>query len=80
MGLFEQEVDLAGRGEVHFYKRYIDDLLIIWQGPSASLTTFIEDLNRNDLGLEFTSTFSSSDIIYLDLHFFIQNNMIKTKT
>lgn len=33
------------------YKRYIDYILLIWEGPQEGLRDFLERLNLNDYGL-----------------------------
>ncbi|OCT77564.1 hypothetical protein XELAEV_18028656mg [Xenopus laevis] len=46
--------------QVHFYKRYVDDLLFIWTGTENDFIGFIQSLNVNDCNLKFTITFGCS--------------------
>lgn len=39
---------------VLFWYRFIDDLFLVWTGPSQLLIEFIQQLNINDMNLNFT--------------------------
>ncbi|XP_073409391.1 uncharacterized protein [Dendrobates tinctorius] len=54
---------------VAFYRRFIDDLFILWRGSVEEAETFANNLNlnMNDRGLTFTATISTDSIQYLDL-------------
>ncbi|CAN2391269.1 hypothetical protein PRIEUP_LOCUS1308, partial [Pristimantis euphronides] len=80
MGAFEEFFNINGRSNTVLYKRYIDDLLLIWRGSHDSLKSLVFELNQNNWGLEFTSTIHESNIVFLDLDISICNNTIITKT
>lgn len=61
------------------YKRYIDDLLIIWNGTSEEITSFTKHLNDNKWGLNFTSNHSTTKIEILDLELSNNNHTIIKK-
>ncbi|CAN2389486.1 hypothetical protein PRIEUP_LOCUS5899, partial [Pristimantis euphronides] len=67
MGAFEEFFNINGRSNTVLYKRYIDDLLLIWRGSHDSLKSLVFELNQNNWGLEFTSTIHESNIVFLDL-------------
>lgn len=47
--------------------RYIDDLLLIWEGSPQKVTTFVEYINQNYMKLRFTYEFQTSSIHFLDI-------------
>lgn len=49
------------------YKRYIDDILILWNHSQDSLLTFIANLNRYHPTIKFTHEIHTKEIIFLDL-------------
>lgn len=63
-----------------FYKRYIDDVVLLWAGSQMSLEDFLLYLNQNEYGLRFTAEFSLSTINYPDLTLYKKDNRIGTKT
>lgn len=65
---------------IKFYRGYIDDLYLIWQGSEVALQDFIGHLNYNDWGLNFTGHTDKSHIDFLDLNIFIDKGKIHTKT
>ena len=65
---WEQEtVFLDQHFSLCFYRRYIDDVILFWEGPEASLKLFLEKMNRNNYGLTFTAETSMTTVNYLDL-------------
>ncbi|KAG9462051.1 hypothetical protein GDO78_014998 [Eleutherodactylus coqui] len=56
------------------YKRYIDDILIIWKGSSEQLTEYIRVLNTNEYNFKFTDHISNKSVVFLDLELAIEND------
>ncbi|CAJ0940311.1 unnamed protein product [Ranitomeya imitator] len=54
--------------QIIFRGRYIDDILVFWAGDMSSFNTFVQDLNKNDLGLRFTSEVDRQSINFLDIN------------
>lgn len=50
--------------------RYIDDLLIIWNGDQVSFDKFMANMNSNSKNNKLTWTTSTEQIVYLDLEIF----------
>lgn len=50
-----------------FFGRYIDDLIIIWDGDTELVASFVKHCNDNPYGLSFTSVMDPSTIAFLDL-------------
>lgn len=59
-----------------FYGPYIDDIIVIWNGPSSSIDGFVSHCNNNDLGLSFTSVHNVDSLSFLDLELFHDNTHI----
>lgn len=49
------------------YARYIDDILIIWDGSDPSLQSFLEHCKNNPFGIEFTHVLDEKCLVFLDL-------------
>lgn len=62
------------------YKRYIDDVMILWEGTKESFNKFLESMNMNKYNLKFTAEYSLATVNYLDLTLFKQGDHISTKT
>ncbi|KAJ1203497.1 hypothetical protein NDU88_007282 [Pleurodeles waltl] len=60
--------------EIKLWKRYIDDILVIWQGPLTRVDPFTTWVNSLDPFLKFTSTASSIQLPFLDLMISINEN------
>lgn len=52
------------------YKRFIDDLFVIWDGPRAKLSEFLSAFNNKDERIKITYEISESKISFLDLLLF----------
>lgn len=62
-----------------FNGRYIDDIIIIWDGPSNFIIDFVTYCNNNSFGLSFTSVTDPVSICYLDLELSYEGNAIIAK-
>lgn len=65
---------------VSFWRRYIDDILIVWQGPGNILMDFINWLNTLDNNLRITHTLDPRSIVFLDVTISKENGGLETKT
>jgi peptide-methionine (R)-S-oxide reductase len=66
---------------VHFYKRYIDDIFIIWTGTNDEFTKFTEEINNLHQTIKFTKEYDQGtrSTTFLDMTITITaNNKIKT--
>lgn len=50
-----------------FWGRYIDDVLILWDGDVHLFSQFVSTLNNNQIGMKFTSEVQMREIAFLDL-------------
>lgn len=51
-----------------FYSRYIDDIIIIWDGPGDIITEFVKHCNENPYGLLFTYVTGPDRLALLKLY------------
>ncbi|MEE6515432.1 hypothetical protein FKM82_024185 [Ascaphus truei] len=63
------------RKNIIFYRRFIDDLFMIWEGDAELLREFVDHLNTNQLHLQFTFSFNPDTIEYLDLKLYIDSDL-----
>ena len=52
---------------LHLYKRFIDDMFVIWDGPRETLLEFLNAINTKDERNKITYEISDSKISFLDL-------------
>ncbi|XP_043915095.1 3'-5' RNA helicase YTHDC2 [Protopterus annectens] len=65
--------------EIDIWRRYLDDCWLVWKGGSDYLQEFVEHLNGNIWGTEFTVYYHHNEIHFLDV--FLQrqpDNTLKT--
>lgn len=66
------------RPKIKFYRRYIDDVIILWEGATEY---FHEDeMNQNKYVISFTGKSDQQQIDYLDLQIFKKCDELHTKT
>ena len=53
--------------KISLYKRYIDDIVIFWEGSEKELMDFVAYINNSSQFLKFTYEHSTEKINYLDL-------------
>lgn len=63
-----------------WYGRYIDDIIIIWGGNMAAIPDYVSYLNHNAFGLIFTYAYHASNMSFLDIELYIEQNYIQSKT
>lgn len=76
----EEQIYSAVRPNLILYRRYIDDILIIWKGTEESLQEFFDEINQNIYGITFSGNWSRHSIVYLDLHIYKENGKLHTRT
>ena len=60
------------------YKRYIDDIIIIWPASEALFKNFLNKLNNMHPTIKFISEYSSQAIHYLDLEIYKATRFART--
>jgi hypothetical protein len=62
------------------YRRYIDDIFIIWKGDEQSLLAFHDTINSVDEKLKFSLEYSQKSIAFLDLRICLSNGRARLAT
>lgn len=71
MGIFESNLITSNNpftSKIHIYKRYIDDLFLLWEGNEKEAEEFTDYINQNPWGIKFTLNYSEEEIQFLDLN------------
>lgn len=63
---------------ITLWKRYIDDIFLIWTGTSDALEEFCGWLNGRSRDIQLTMAYSEEQIHFLDLTVKIEENMLYT--
>lgn len=66
--------------ELLLYKRYTDDVIIVWRGSKGKRIIFLDGLNQNARNILLTWDISKTTISYLDLEIIQIDNKLITKT
>ena len=61
------------------WKRFIDDIFMIWPHGMDSLLEFLEHLNTVHPTIKFTSTISQTEVSFLDLKIYIRGDKLHTR-
>lgn len=62
-----------------FYKRYIDDIFMIWPHGESDLLNFIRDFNVIHPNIKFSHIYSKTNINFLDVMVELNGDTLKTK-
>lgn len=57
-----------------FYKRFIDDIFLLWNGTLHELKVFLEELNQLHPTIKFTAKYSKTSIEFLDTKVYKSEN------
>ena len=79
MTKFEQNHVYTYHLQPTLWKRFIDDIFMIWPHGKNSLLEFIKHLNTVHPTIKFTSTISQTEIAFLDLIIYIRGNKLYTR-
>ena len=61
------ERDFTDHQEVLVFKRFIDDIFMVWTGNEQDLGHYLTSLNKRNPAIQFTWEFSSSSIPFMDI-------------
>ncbi|XP_065893450.1 uncharacterized protein [Dysidea avara] len=78
MGQLEHNILSKSSLNICFYKRYIDDVLIITDDTEANLLNFIRDLNQAHPTIKFTAEYNRERITFLDVDIYKGPNFSTT--
>lgn len=71
---------ISNNPRVDLYRRYIDDLFLIFNGSESDLLDLIELWNHLIPGIKFTYKYSHAEIDFLDLTIYTENDVIGYRT
>lgn len=60
-------------GHIKVWRRYIDDVFVVWEGPETRLLKFFNLLNTNNYNLKFTMTHDKQTITFLDVRLYVSS-------
>lgn len=63
----EESIFIDPPEELIFYRRYIDDVVLIWKGDRDHLHHFFNCLNNNDRNIKLSWQIEEDTIPFLDL-------------
>lgn len=77
-----EEKEIFGKCWPHIkvYKRFIDDILIVWEGSWDKLNEFVQHIGVNQYGIKFTVNVHHETINILDLEIFKNRDRLYTRT
>ncbi|XP_078541845.1 uncharacterized protein LOC144827386 [Lissotriton helveticus] len=82
MAEFEQDHILSPRNpyenNIWMWRRYIDDVLMLWTGGEDELNSFFTWLNTQSQDIQFTMNMSRTSIDFLDISIKVQNDHLHT--
>ena len=79
MGKLEHSILSQATLKPLFYKRYIDDILILWPHSKSELDQFLLHMNSFHHSIKFTSEYSFDEITFLDVVIYKGPNFRITK-
>ena len=80
MANFEEKHILQRPDKPYFYRRYLDDIFIIWTDTTSKLQQLVTDINNCHPTIKLTSETSTESINYLDLTITINSKQLTTST
>ena len=66
MGKIEDQLRSIGGDNILLWKRFIDDIFLVWTGTEDELRMFLSDINKVHRTIQFTWEISHSEITFLD--------------
>ena len=70
MGNLEHNILSHAPKKPSCYKRYIDNVLILWPHSQEDLSNFLFSMNNFHLSMKFTSEFDMNKITFLDMNIY----------
>ena len=85
MGNLEEQLLSEGSDKILLWKRFIDDIFVIWNGSEAEFKSYMETINALHSTIKFTHECSAHEITFLDVTLykgsrFLQNGILDVKT
>lgn len=68
------------RNKLTLYKKYIDDLIIVWNGNRDTLEQFLSKLNDNKKNINLVWKIDKKSVDFLDFNVSLEGDKVVTKT
>ena len=66
MGKLEEQLNDLGKSHMKLWKRFIDDIFVIWTGSKSEFITFMTKINQIHNTIKFTHELSETELTFLD--------------
>ena len=85
MGNLEEQLLSKGSDKILLWKRFIDDIFVIWNGSEAEFKSYMETINALHSTIKFTHECSAHETTFLDVTLykgsrFLHNGILDVKT
>ena len=80
MGKLEPQLIAQDPTHIQLWKRYIDDIFIIWTGTNEQLNTFLNKINQIHPTIKFTHECDEQELTFLDMVVYKGPNFNSTST
>ena len=67
MGKLEEKLNELGKPHIMLWKRFIDDIFVIWTGFAVEFTTYMNTINQLHHTIKFTYELSETELTFLDI-------------
>ena len=67
MGKIEKQLQNLGKPHIHTWKRFIDDIFVIWTCSKEDFHTYMEQINQIHDTIKFTYAASNTEVTFLDV-------------
>lgn len=67
-------------GHARLWLRYIDDVLMLWEGSKEDLSLFLDKFNCNTKNIRLTYVADTQEMYFLDLPIRLENGSLSTQT
>lgn len=67
MGTLEPKLQAQAPHYINMWKRYIDDIFIIWTGSNEDLQIFMDKINSIHPTIKFTHEYDDNELTFLDM-------------
>ena len=80
MGRLEPQLISHAAKHIHTWKRFIDDIFIIWTGTTEEFEQFMIHLNQIHPTIKFTHEISENELTFLDITLYKGDRFKSTNT
>ena len=78
VGELEPKLQAQAPHHINMWKRYIDDIFIIWTGSQTDLNTFMDKINSIHPTIKFTHECDDNELTFLDMTVYKGQNFHET--